>query len=251
MSISANLSGKSALITGASSGFGAHFSRLLAASGARVVVAARRAERLAALVEEIGEQGGSATAVALDVADPESIGAAVEQAGAIDILVNNAGVSLGKSTLKYDAADVDYIIDTNLKGAFLMATAAARAMRERGKGGSIINIASILGLRPGLHQTVYAMSKAGVIQMTRQLGLELARDDIRVNAIAPGFFHTELTDAFLVTERGQRLVTAIPMKRLGQYPDLDGPLLLLASDASRFMTGSVIAVDGGHLVSSL
>lgn len=251
MSITADLSGKSALITGASSGFGAHFARLLAASGARVIVAARRADRLAALVEEIEAQGGTAAAIALDVADPESIAAAVEQAGPVDILVNNAGVSLGKSTLKYDAADVDYIVNTNLKGAFLMATAVARGMRERGTGGSIINIASILGVRPGLHQTVYAMSKAGVIQMTRQLGLEMARHNIRVNAIAPGFFHTELTGEFLETERGQRLVRAIPMQRLGQYPDLDGPLLLLACDASRFMTGSVIAVDGGHLVSSL
>jgi hypothetical protein len=251
MSIAADLSGQSALITGASSGFGAHFAKLLAASGARVVVAARRADRLARLVDEIGAQGGAACAVALDVADPGSIAQAVEQAGPIDILVNNAGVSLGKSTLKYDSADVDHIIDTNLKGAFLMAAAVARAMRERGRGGSIVNIASILGVRPGLHQTVYAMSKAGLIQMTRQLGLELARHDIRVNAIAPGFFHTELTCEFLETERGKGLVRAIPMKRLGQYADLDGPLLLLASDASRFMTGSVIAVDGGHLVSSL
>lgn len=251
MTISANLAGKSALITGASSGFGAHFARLLAASGARVIVAARRADRLATLVEEIGTKGGTAVAVALDVADPQSITVAVERAGPVDILVNNAGVGLGKSTLKYEAADVDYIVDTNLKGAFLMATAVARAMRERGRGGSIINIASILGVRPGLNQTVYAMSKAGIIQMTRQLGLELARDGIRVNAIAPGFFNTELTSEFLETERGQRLVKAIPMKRLGQYPDLDGPLLLLASDASCFMTGSVIAVDGGHLVSAL
>ncbi|WP_404478032.1 SDR family NAD(P)-dependent oxidoreductase [Novosphingobium sp. BL-52-GroH] len=246
-----DLTGKRALVTGASSGLGAHFARVLARAGAHVVVAARREEALRTLVEDIVTAGGSADAVRLDVTETASIAAAVAAAGALDVLVNNAGVTNTRPVLDQTEADFDFILDTNLKGGFLVATQVARAMRDAGTGGSIVNIASILGLRQGGQVTPYAISKAGVIQMTRQLGLELARFGIRVNALAPGYVATELNDAFFASEAGQALVHRIPQRRLGRLEDLDGPLLLLASDASRYMTGSTITVDGGHLVSTL
>lgn len=246
-----SVEGKRALVTGASSGLGRHFARTLSAAGAEVIVAARRTEALQALVGEIVADGGRASAVRLDVTDTASVAAALEEAGAIDILVNNAGVTNTKAVLDQTEADFDSILDTNLKGGFLVATEAARRMRDRGAGGSIINVASILGLRQGGQVTPYAISKAAVIQMTRQLGLELARFNIRVNAIAPGYVSTELNDEFFQSDAGKALVKRIPQRRLGNLTDLDGPLLLLASDASLYMTGSVVAVDGGHLVSSL
>jgi NAD(P)-dependent dehydrogenase (short-subunit alcohol dehydrogenase family) len=245
------LAGKRALVTGASSGLGRHFALVLANSGAHVVVAARRRDALEALVAEIMAAGGEASAVTLDVTDPNSVAEAIAAIGPLDILVNNAGVTNTKPTLEQTVKDFDWIVDTNLKGAFLIATETARAMRDRGSGGAIINIASILGLRQGGQVTPYAVSKAGVIQLTKQLALELARFDIRVNAMAPGYIATELNDEFFAGPAGQALVKRIPMRRLGNYTDLDGPLLLLASDASRYMTGSIIEVDGGHLVGSL
>jgi len=251
MEISVPLAGKRALVTGASSGLGRHFARVLARSGANVAIAARRKDALDALVAEIAAGGGEARAVTLDVTDPESVARAVAEAGPLDIVVNNAGVTNTRPVLEQTADDFDWIVDTNLKGAFLIATEAARAMRDRGGGGTIINIASILGLRQGGQVTPYAVSKAGVIQLTRQLALELARFDIRVNALAPGYIATELNEEFFAGPAGQALVKRIPMRRLGSFADLDGPLLLLASDSSRYMTGSVIEVDGGHLVSSL
>ncbi|AOR80502.1 SDR family NAD(P)-dependent oxidoreductase [Novosphingobium resinovorum] len=246
-----DLTGKRALVTGASSGLGAHFARVLARAGAHVVVAARREEALRTLVEEIMRAGGSAAAVRLDVTDAASVAEAVAAAGRLDVLVNNAGVTNTKPVLDQTEDDFDFILDTNLKGGFLVATQVARAMRDAGTGGSIVNVASILGLRQGGQVTPYAISKAGVIQMTRQLGLELARFGIRVNALAPGYVATELNDAFFASEAGQVLVRRIPQRRLGALEDLDGPLLLLASDTSRYMTGSTITVDGGHLVSTL
>lgn len=251
MSISADFSGRTAFITGASSGFGAHFASVLAGCGARVVVGARRVAALDALVATIGAAGGSARAVALDVRDMNSIHDAVSAAGPIDILINNAGVGVTKPVLDQTEEDWSFVLDTNLRGAFFMAREVARQMRERGVGGSIINIASILGLRQGGQVSTYAISKAGLIQMTKQLALELARFNIRVNALAPGYFGTEINTGFFSTEAGKALIKRVPMRRLGELSDLDGPLLLLASDASRFMTGSVIEVDGGHLLSSL
>jgi NAD(P)-dependent dehydrogenase (short-subunit alcohol dehydrogenase family) len=245
------LEGKRALVTGASSGLGRHFAQVLAGAGAEVIVAARRTEALRGLVDEIVSAGGQASAVRLDVTDAASIAAALDQAGAVDVLVNNAGVTNTKAVLDQTEADFDFILGTNLKGGFLVATEAARRMRDRGAAGSIINIASILGLRQGGQVTPYAISKAAVIQMTKQLGLELARFNIRVNAIAPGYVSTELNDDFFRSDAGKALIKRIPQRRLGNLPDLDGPLLLLASDASLYMTGSVVAVDGGHLVSSL
>lgn len=246
-----DLTGKTALVTGASSGLGRHFARVLAGAGARVAAAARRKEALDELVQEIRGAGGQADGLVMDVTDIASIAAALDQAGAIDVLVNNAGVTKTRAVLDQSPADFDLIMGTNVRGGFLVATEGARRMRDRGAGGAIINVASILGLRQGGQVTPYAMSKAAVVQMTKQLALELARYDIRVNAIAPGYVETELNEDFFGTDAGKGLIKRIPQRRLGQPADLDGPLLLLASDASRYMTGSVIAVDGGHLVSSL
>jgi NAD(P)-dependent dehydrogenase (short-subunit alcohol dehydrogenase family) len=240
-----NLAGKTALITGASSGLGAHFAAVLAGAGANLILAARRTEALERIAAAAQAQGVQAQILKLDVTAP------IASLPCVDILINNAGVVRNGAALEQTEADWDSVIDTNLKGMFLVAQAAARAMRAAGRPGTIINIASILGLRQAGAVLPYAVSKAGVIQMTKTLALELARHNIRVNALAPGYFDTELNRDFWNTEPGQALIRRIPQRRLGQLPDLDGPLLLLASDASRYMTGTVLAIDGGHLVSSL
>ncbi|HSW23090.1 MAG TPA: SDR family oxidoreductase [Burkholderiaceae bacterium] len=193
---------------------------------------------------------GAVHCLALDVTDAASRAALVAAAGPIDILVNNAGVVRETAALSHTEDDWDAVVDTNLKGLFFLAQALAPGMRERG-GGSIINIASILGLRQAGGVVSYAVSKAGVIQLTKTLALEWARHGIRVNALAPGYIETELNRDLWQTEPGLALIKRIPQRRLGQMSDLDGPLLLLASDASRYMTGSVLAVDGGHLVNTL
>ena len=252
MALSADLSGKRALVTGASSdGFGAHFARRLAECGAHVVVCARRQAPLEALVCEIEAAGGSAAALQMDVADAASVTAALEQAGPLDILVNNAGVEKSGSVLAMTEADYDYVLDINLKGVWLVTSSVARAMRDRGAGGSIINIASITGHRGMKGAAFYAVSKAGVLHLTRQLALELARFNIRVNSISPGYFAADLARDFLASPDGDILRKRIAMRRFGEYPDLDGALLLLASDASRYMTGADIIVDGGHLLHPL
>jgi NAD(P)-dependent dehydrogenase (short-subunit alcohol dehydrogenase family) len=247
----ADLTGKRALITGASGGLGLHFAKVLAASGAAVVLAARRVAQLESIAHEIVAHGGEAQAVEIDVADGRSVAAGIARCGRLDILVNNAGVTNTKPALDQTEADWNGILDTNLKGAWLVATEVARKMKETGTGGSIINIASILGLRQSGQVTPYAVSKAAIVQLTKQLGLELARVGIRVNALAPGYIATDLNEAFMRSEAGAALMKRIPQRRLGRPEDLDGVLLLLASDASRYMTGAVIPVDGGHLVSTL
>ncbi|MEM8792503.1 MAG: SDR family oxidoreductase [Pseudomonadota bacterium] len=241
----ADLGGKRALITGASGGLGRHFAGVLAANGAEVLLAARRTE---ALSEAVAEIGVAAHAIAMDVTDQGSVDAAFEAAGQIDILINNAGVTLTKRALEIEEAEWERILQTNLTGAWRVAQAGARAM---GEGGSLINIASILGIRVSGGVLPYCVSKAGVVQMTKALALEWARLGIRVNALAPGYIETDINRDFFATEAGQALIKRIPQRRLGQMEDLDGPLLLLASDASRFMTGTVVEVDGGHLVSGL
>jgi NAD(P)-dependent dehydrogenase (short-subunit alcohol dehydrogenase family) len=247
------LDGRVVLVTGASSGLGRHFSLTLARAGAKVAVAARRLELLHELVAEIEGFDGRALAISLDVTDPGSVDAAVLAAetelGAIAVLVNNAGVGGAKPALDTEPDEWRRIIDTNLTGAWLMARQTARHMTRLGHGGSIINIASILGLVVRSQVPAYAASKAGLIHLTRALALELAADEIRVNAIAPGYFETDLSRPFLTSGAGRDLVARIPQKRVGEFSDLEGILLLLASDASRYMTGTVTTVDGGYSIS--
>jgi NAD(P)-dependent dehydrogenase (short-subunit alcohol dehydrogenase family) len=246
-----SLTGKRVLVTGASSGLGAHFAQLLAAQGASVVLAARREAALEKVAGAIRSAGGTAETVALDVADRDSISRLSETIGTIDVLINNAGMTRRGFALEMTEEDWDAVLDVNLKGMFLMAQMAARKMREAGSGGAIVNVASILGVRQAGGVLAYAVSKAGVVQMTKSLALEVARFGIRVNALAPGYIATEINSDLWETDMGKALIQRIPMRRLGQIEDLDGPMLLLASDASRFMTGSVLVADGGHLVSTL
>ncbi|KHK90466.1 2-deoxy-D-gluconate 3-dehydrogenase [Novosphingobium malaysiense] len=245
------LNGKVALVTGASSGLGAGFASTLARAGAQVVLAARRVKKLEATAEAILREGGRATTLALDICNKAAIDEALTQLPALDILVNNAGIARSAAALDVSEEDWDAVINTNLKGMFFTAQAAARQMRVYGREGSIINIASILGVRQAGSVLPYAVSKSGTIQMTKSLALEVARFGIRVNAIAPGYISTELNQEFFESDAGKAMLRRIPQRRLGEQPDLDGALLLLASDASRYMTGSVLVVDGGHLLSSL
>jgi len=250
-----DLHGRTALVTGASAGFGRHFARVLAAAGATVAVAARRRDLLDALVAEIAATGNCAVAVELDVTDGASITAAFDAVsaalGPVEVVVNNAGISILKPPLELDETEWDAVVNTNLRGAWLVAQAAARALVEAGRPGRIINIASIVGLRPIGHLAPYAAAKAGLIHLTRVLAMEWARHGIQVNAIAPGYVETDLNRDFWASAAGKRLIERIPQRRLGRLEDLDGPLLLLASDAGAFMTGSVLVVDGGHTVASL
>lgn len=256
MAYSIDLSGRVALVTGASSGLGRRFALTLAAAGAQVIVVARRADKLAGLVDEIVAAGGKAHAASLDVTDAKSIVACFDEiertsGGAPDVVVNNAGVTVTKGVLEQTEEDWDAVVNTNLKGGWMVAQEAARRLVAAGRPGSIINIASILGERVAGGVAPYAVSKAGLVQATKVLALELARYDIRVNAIMPGYVVTDLNREFLASEAGEKLRARIPSRRFGQLEHLDGPLLLLASDAGRHMTGAMLAVDGGHLVSSL
>jgi NAD(P)-dependent dehydrogenase (short-subunit alcohol dehydrogenase family) len=246
-----DLSGKSALVTGASSGLGAHFARTLGAAGVRLWLAARRAEVLEQVAEGIRSKDGHADTLVVDVSDSRSIQAAFARTGPVDIIINNAGIVRPGPALSQSENDWDAVIDINLKGMFLVARDGASMMRHAGRGGSIVNVASILGLRQAGAVLPYAVSKAGVIQLTKVLALELARFDIRVNALAPGYFKTDINSQFWNTQEGRDTIKRIPRRRLGEASDLDGPLLLLASDSSRYMTGAVLTVDGGHLVSTL
>ena len=250
-----SLSGRAALVTGASSGLGRHFALTLARSGAKVALAARRTDSLEEVRGAIVEAGGTAAAVKLDVTDAGSVKRAVAEAaealGGLDILINNAGVSASASFLDMDEDAWDKVVDTNLKGCFLVAQEVAKRMRDGGKGGSIVNVASILGIRVAGHVASYVASKGGLVTLTKAMALELARHDIRVNALCPGYLETELNQDFFASDAGKALIRRIPQRRLGRLEELDGPLLMLCSDAGSYMTGSVIAVDGGHLVSSL
>lgn len=248
------LDGRLALITGASGGLGAHFAAVLARAGAHVVLAARRRDAAQAAADRITAAGGQAHAVALDVTDAASVCRCLDDVaawGLPDVLVNNAGVTVTRALLDQTEADFDHVVGTNLKGAWLVATETARRMVAAGRGGSIVNVASILGERVAGGVAPYAISKAGLIQATRAMALELARHGIRVNALLPGYIATPLNRAFLEGETGQKLRARIPSRRFGEMDDLDGPLLLLASDAGRAMSGAAVAVDHAHLVSSL
>ena len=238
-------------MTGASQGLGRRFAQVLAAHGAAVGLAARQVDKLEELRAAIAAAGGRAACVALDVTEIAAIERALDQVesalGPLQILVNNAGVAVSKGVLEQTEADWDRVVATNLKGAFFMAQAVARRMAARG-GGAIVNIASVLALDVVGHLAPYAASKSGLWQLTRSMALELARHGVRVNALAPGYIETEINRAFLATEAGERMRTRIPQRRFGTPEDLDGALLLLASDASRYMTGSIIVIDGGLLL---
>ena len=254
MDLGARLKGRHVLVTGASGGLGEHFARLCAGCGARVTVAARRRDRLDALVRALETLGAArARALDLDVADEGTVARAFAalQGEPLDVLVNNAGIAGGGPAIDTPADAFDRTVATNLRGVWLMSVAAARGWRDAQRPGIIVNIASILGLRVVGATAPYVISKAGVVQMTQVLALEWARFGIRVNALAPGYIATDINAEFFGSEPGQQMVRRIPMRRLGQPEDLDGAFLLLATDASAWMTGATIPVDGGHLVSSL
>jgi NAD(P)-dependent dehydrogenase (short-subunit alcohol dehydrogenase family) len=250
-----DLSGETALVTGASGGLGAHFARLLAARGAKVAMAARRVERMTALADAIAEAGGRALPIGCDVTDSGSVESAVAAAetelGPVTLLVNNSGIAVSKKALEHTEADWDRVVDTNLKGAWLMTQAVARRLVALGRPGRIVNIASIVGLRTIGQVPGYAASKAGLIHLTRTLAMELARHGITVNALAPGYIETEMNAAFLRSAAGRKIEERIPAGRFGVPEDLDGALLLLLAPEGRYVTGAVIPVDGGHLVSPL
>ncbi|BBB96444.1 MULTISPECIES: SDR family NAD(P)-dependent oxidoreductase [Bradyrhizobium] len=240
------------LITGASQGLGRQFARVLAAHGAAVVLAARQTAKLKGLEEEIKVKGGRAAAVQMDVADISGIAKALDAAeaalGPITVLINNAGIAIEKLSTEQTEADWDAVIGANLKGAYFLATELARRMIARKQPGNIINVASVLGQGVLKAVSPYAISKAGMIQGTKAMALELAGNNIRVNALAPGYIDTEMNHDFWSTPAGERLAKRIPQRRVGAESDLDGAIMLLASNASRYMTGTVVTVDGGFLL---
>jgi NAD(P)-dependent dehydrogenase (short-subunit alcohol dehydrogenase family) len=255
--LSVNLQNKVAMVTGASSGLGAQFAKILAKQGAHVVLASRRVERLKELRAEIEAGGGAASVQAMDVNDLASIKAAVAHAetevGPIDILVNNSGVSTTQKLIDVTPEDFDFVFDTNTKGAFFVAQEVGKRMLARAKGAApgqqrqarIINIASVAGLKVLAQIGVYCMSKAAVVQMTKAMALEWGRFGINVNAICPGYITTEINEHHWSSDAGQKLVQMLPRKRVGDVTDLDGLLLLLASDSSHFMNGAIVTADDG------
>ncbi|MDJ0955740.1 MAG: glucose 1-dehydrogenase [Arenicellales bacterium] len=244
-----DLSNKTAIITGASSGLGWRFSELLAKSGARLVIAARRTERLQELVRHLANVGGQVHAITLDVTDSDSITDFFDQCQAMDIaseiLINNAGIAITKTTIEQTEADWNRVVDTNLKGAWLMSRELVRRKQEDARC-NIVNVASVLGFRGTSHLTSYCASKAGLINLTRSLAVELAKFNVRVNAIAPGYIETDMNRDFLRSSASDPIRKRIPLRQFGKPEDLDGAILYLCSDASRYVNGAVITVDGGH-----
>jgi len=250
-----DVSGKRVLVTGASSGLGERFAETLAQAGAQVAVAARRRDRLENLRDRLVDVSHRLVVAHLDVTDPQSVSSGISEVeqslGGLDVLVNNSGVASTVRAEHMTDDDFDWVIDTNLKGAWRVAQRVGQGMIERKDPGSIINIESILSHRVSAGLLAYSASKAGLLQITNTLALEWARYNIRVNGIAPGYIETEINRDFFASEPGQRVIKKIPQRRIGKPADLDGVLLLLASDASSFMTGSTLVVDGGHMVNSL
>jgi NAD(P)-dependent dehydrogenase (short-subunit alcohol dehydrogenase family) len=257
VSVEVNFEGKIAMVTGASSGLGARFAKILAQAGAQVVLASRRLERLKELRAEIESEGGAAHVVSLDVTDYGSIKAAVAhaetEAGPIDILVNNSGVSTTQRLLDVTPDDYAFVMDTNQRGAFFVAQETAKRMIARAKGDPklqhrIINIASVAGMKIVPQIGIYCMSKAAVIQMTKAMAVEWGRYGINVNAICPGYISTEINAEHFESEQGRQLINMLPRKRIGHPEYLDGLLLLLAADESHFINGAIIAADDGMSV---
>lgn len=247
-----SLKGKVALVTGASSGFGLHFAKVLASAGARVALAARRKEMIDNAAQALKAEGVQACAVYLDVSKPETISPAFDSIdgefnAGVDVLINNAGVIYTKRFLEQETGEVSRILDTNLKGAFVVAQECARRMKKE-NGGSIVNIASTAGLRAGGQLSSYCAAKAGLIHLSKVMALELAGKNIRVNALCPGNFNTDMHMAFSDAGISDHLIQRIPQKRLGELPDLDGALLLFASNAGKYITGATLTVDGGQSV---
>lgn len=247
-----DLTGRTAFVTGASSGLGQHFALTLARAGANVALAARRADRLEELSSQIAKEGGKSIPVGLDVTDDNAVAPAFdiaeEELGTPTILVNAAGISVGSFALDMGLDQWRQVMNVNVDSLFRISQEAALRMRDAGLPGSIVNISSILGAGVMKTLAAYATSKAAVIQLTKTMALELARSNIRVNALAPGYFRTDMNEQFLETEPGKRLIARVPQGRTGSMDELEGPLLLLASDAGSFMTGSVVTVDGGALL---
>ena len=252
-----SLKGKNIAITGASSGFGHHFAGVLADAGARVILGARRTDKISDRVTEIDENGGQAMGIPLDVTDPDSCAAFLSKAeethGSVDVLINNAGVEAGAKTYAMiDEDDWDYVLDTNLKSVWRLSKMyTAAVVKNTQSEGNIINVASISAFRTIKGQFPYAVSKAALVKATEIMALEGARYGIRVNSLSPGYILTDVSRVLLESERSDTFVKGIPMRRYGEFGDLDGPLLLLASDGPRYMTGSTVVVDGGHIVSEL
>jgi len=243
-----DMTGERVLVTGASRGIGRFAAMTLARHGAAVALAARSPDSVKELAGAIAASGGTASVVGMDVTSPSSIGAGIAQAigalGGLTVLVNNAGVAIAKPALQQSEGDWDHVLDTNLKGAFFVATECARSMQQHG-GGRIVNIASAIADFVVGHLAPYAASKAGLVQLTKAMALEWARHKIQVNAIAPGYITTEMNQEFLESEKGAKLLQRTALRRAGALDDLEGPLLLLSSKACGYMTGSVIRVDGG------
>jgi NAD(P)-dependent dehydrogenase (short-subunit alcohol dehydrogenase family) len=248
-----DLSGRRALVTGASGGLGAHFAHVLAAAGADIVVAARRTDKLAQTVESIAQKTcKQAVAVAMDVTDAQSVSGAFhtmnDSGPPCDIIINNSGIAHNSWTIDMPEEEWASVMDTNVTGVWRVASHGAQALKAAGKPGSIINIASLLASHTGLKAGGYATSKAAVAHLTRSMAVELTRINIRVNAIAPGYFLSDINRDYLESPAGEKMRSRVPMQRFGDYKELDGALLLLASDAGSYMTGTTIAVDGGHSV---
>jgi NAD(P)-dependent dehydrogenase (short-subunit alcohol dehydrogenase family) len=244
-----DLNGNTALITGGGSGIGKHFAQVLARHGAAVVVSGRHRDKLEAVVHSIRAEGGKAHAVEMDVARDSSVAGAIAaaetSAGIIDILINNAGIVGTQSAVETEEAEWDAVLSTNLKGCFLCARAVARRLIAERRTGSIINVASILGIMPQKGAAPYASAKAGLIHLTKVLASEWVRHGIRVNALAPGYIMTDMAENFFATPRGEKVIQLIPQRRVGTVDELTVPMLLLASNASSYMTGTTIPIDGG------
>lgn len=246
-----SVAGKRILITGASSGFGAHFATALAEEGADVVLAARRVEKLEDTAKAVRDLGREAIVVPMDVSDHASVEAAFADMPPLDVVVNNAGISQEGPTENIPEEEWDRVVDTNLKGVWAVSKFAIQQWKRDGRPGSIVNIASILGLRVGGRVAPYTASKAAVVQFTKSLALDCARYNIRCNAICPGYVETDINADFFNSPQAEKMLKRIPYRRLGQIDELVGPLLLMASDTSSYMSGAIIAVDGGHLCNTL